>query len=175
MKRCAYSCRGRLQVRIRSLSYASLAMVFVLLGCGFEPKFDTPDATVQTYVWAYNHNDEVVMKKCGYNADLYKLFRIRTDLGIGEPTYDVVRDIKAELQTKEWARPKATRRYTTDRILLLFRFTSRSDPTFDVRSKLLLVKRRSRFTDLADPIRWQLMSLENALAEDADTTGTPFD
>ena len=149
-------------------------MVFALLGCAFEPEFDTPAATVQTYVWAYNHNNKDLMTECGYNADLYKIFRIRTDLGIGEPTYDVIRDIQAELLTKEWARPKTTRKYTSDRMLLLYRFTSKADPTFNVQAKLLLVKRRNRFMDFTDPIRWQLMSQENARAEAAGSRGTPF-
>jgi len=175
MKWRPYSHKGELQVCIWSLSFASLTMVFALLGCAFEPEFDTPDATVRTYVWAYNHNDRDLMTKCGYNADLYKLFRVRTDLGIGEPTYDVIRDIRAELLTKEWARPKTTRRYTSDRILLVYRITSKSDPTFDVQGKLLLVKRRNRFMDFSDPIRWQLMSLENARAEAAGSRGTPFE
>ncbi len=154
-----------LRISIWALSLALLVMVCVLLGCGFEPKFDTPFATVETYIWAYNHNNSDLMTQCGYDADLHKLFRIRTDLGVGEPSYDAVRDIQTEVLSEEWARPKATRRYTSDRMLLLFRFESESDSTFDIQAKLLLVKRRSAFVDFTNPIRWQLMSQRNAQAE----------
>ena len=86
-----------LRIGIWALSLASLVIVCVLLGCAFEPKFDTPIATVETYVWAYNHNDNDLMKQCGYDADLYKLFRIRTDIGVGEPIYETVHDIRMEV------------------------------------------------------------------------------
>ena len=167
MKWWPYSHKVGLRISIWALSIASLVMACVLLGCGFEPKFDTPVATVETYVWAYNHNNTDVMRQCGYDADLYKLFRIRTDIGVGEPTFEAVRDIQTEVLSEEWARPKATRRYTSDRMLMLFRFESGADPTFDIQTKLLLVKRRSAFMDFSDPIRWQLMSLQNAKAEAA--------
>ncbi|MBN2209677.1 MAG: hypothetical protein JW759_10335 [Candidatus Coatesbacteria bacterium] len=163
------------RVYVWSLSFVCLATVTVGLGCGFKPKFDTPDATVQTYIWGYNHGDQNLMKKCGYDADLYKLFRVTIDVGIGKPEYQPVRDIQAELLTKEWARPKTTRKYTSDRALLSYDFKSESDPTFHVRAKLLLVKRRNTYMDFADPIRWQLMTLENARAEAAESQGTPFD
>jgi len=143
-----------------------------LAGCSFEPRFDTPFATVQTYVWAYNHDNQAVMKQCGFNADLYKLFRHKIDVGVGPPRYDIVKDIRAELLFKEWARPKLTRQYTSDRMFLTVRFTSDSDPTFDVKARLLLVKRRSTFTDFRQPVRWQLMPLQAAREEKAG--GIPF-
>ncbi|MBN2208221.1 MAG: hypothetical protein JW759_02850 [Candidatus Coatesbacteria bacterium] len=124
-------------------------------------------ATLETYVWAYNKNDQTLMNKCGFDADLYKLFRHRVDIGVGEPKYDIVNDIEVELLFKEWARPKSTRQYTSERIFLTVRFTSKSDPTFEVKRKLLLVKRRSSFTDFRDPIKWQLMPLEAAREEEA--------
>ncbi len=134
----------------------------MLVGCAFKPSFDTPEETVQTYVWAYNHNDKALMNKCGFNANVNKLFRIKIDVGIGEPKYEVVHDIRAKLLKKEWTRPTATTNYTTDRLLLTYRFTSSSDPTFDIENKLFLVKRRNSFADFLGPIRWQLMSLESA-------------
>jgi len=106
------------------------------------------------------------MTKCGFSADLNKLFRIRIDVGVGERRYEAVHDIRAELLKKEWTRPKTTTNYTTDRLLLTYRFTSRSDPTFDIDTKLLLVKRRNSFADFLAPIRWQLMPLESAEQHD---------
>ncbi|HUT02850.1 MAG TPA: hypothetical protein VM163_03040 [bacterium] len=138
------------------------AVIWALVGCTFEPSFDTPEATVEAYVWAYNHNDQVLMTKCGFDTDVNKLFRVRIDVGIGEPKYEVVHDIRAELVKKEWTRPKTTSNYTSDRMFLTYHFTSKSDPTFDINSKLLLVKRRNTFADFLAPIRWQLMSLESA-------------
>ena len=160
------------QVRAASTIICSSAIISLLaaiavLGCGFTPSFDTPFATVETYVWAYNNNDQALMGKCGFNADLYKLFRHRVDVGVGEPKYDIVTDIRAELLYKEWARPKATRQYTSERMFLTVRFTSASDPTYEIKSKVLLVKRRSSFTDFKDPIRWQLMPLSVAKEEEA--------
>lgn len=175
MKWHPYSHKGGSQFLTWFLLFSSSLTVALLLGCAFEPEFDTPDATVQTYVWAHNHNNKDLMTECGYNADLYKVFRVRTDLGIGEPTYEIIHEIQAELLMKEWARPKTTRKYTSDRALLLYRFTSKADPTFDVQGKVLLVKRRNKFMDFSDPIRWQLMSLENARAEVADSRGTRFE
>lgn len=133
----------------------------MLVGCGYEPRFDTPEATVEAYVWAYNNNDQELMSKCGFDTDVNKLFRVTIDVGVSEARYDVVQDIQAELLEKQWARPKTTSSYTTDRALLTYRFTSKSDPTFDIESRLLLVKRRSSFTDFRDPIRWQLMPLKS--------------
>ncbi|MBN1591799.1 MAG: hypothetical protein JW941_00960 [Candidatus Coatesbacteria bacterium] len=169
MKWWPNSREERLRINTWALSLSLFLTVCVLLGCGFEPKFDTPIATVETYVWAYNNNNGDLMKKCGFDADLYKLFRIRTDVGVGEPTYEPVRDIQMEVLSEEWARPKNTRKFTSDRILILFKFTSKDDSTFQAQRKLLLVKRRNAFMDFSDPIRWQLMSLENARLEEAGT------
>jgi len=150
-----------------SLAILLLIALLFVVGCGFEPSFDPPYNTVKTYVYAYNQNDSVLMKKCGFSCDLYKVFRQRIDVGVGQPKYEPVYDIKAELMYKEWARPKQTRQFTNERIFLTVHFTSESDPTYDVQEKLLLVKRRSTFTDFREPVRWQLMPLEAAKAEDA--------
>lgn len=157
-----YSSKNSLKMCLCCTLFVCFAAVWMLVGCSYEPRFDTPEGTVRAYIWGYNHNDKALMGKCGFNADLDKLFKIKIDVGIGEPRYEIVHDIRAKLIKKEWARPTKTANYTSDRLFLTYRFTSESDPTFKVERKLLLVKRRNLFADFMAPIRWQLMPLEMA-------------
>jgi len=152
--------------RRKLVSVLSCAFVaLVLTACDFEPSFDPPFSTVQTYVWAYNHNDEILMKECGYSADLCKQFRNKIDVDVGEPKYEKVTDIRATLLSKEWARPKATMKATNERALLTVLFTSDSNPIFKVKIKLLLVWSRRAFSQFGQPARWRLMPLEDANEE----------
>lgn len=125
--------------------------------CKKSDPFDTPQATLRTFIEAYNNGDTKTLRMCGVVDTLLKDLTIE-DEHAGLIRYVPVEDLELKILSVDFKRPDLTKRFTTEKAICSCEFTSKTDKDFHLKEDVLVAKKRHSFQDFSETSRWQIMS-----------------
>jgi hypothetical protein len=130
---------------VRKRSNCVLILV-LLLGCSANiPDYSTPQYALRTYVYAYNHGNGVMLRKCGMATQLNNAFTKSKFDENDEETLIPVENIVFKVKDIEEGDMSVTKFTTVRRVWLDVEFTSETDPEFYLRKKILFEEQRLQY------------------------------